>query len=139
MQSTQEEVVVEGYSRSQFLRRGAVAAGAAATVGLLEPLTAFGRSAGSPNPIPGGLKFLDAPPFFEPVTKDPDIHILGPTIGSEASSITDFNGALAAAEIQGGAHGSDGTVYDFDADMRFMQGAYIDVDGRLHKGTFGFI
>jgi hypothetical protein len=27
----------------------------------------------------------------------------------------------------------------FDTDMRFMQGAYVDVDGRLQNGSFGFI
>jgi hypothetical protein len=132
-------VLVERLSRAQFVRRGALAAGGAATLGLVDPLAALGRSAGSPSPIPGGLKFLDEFPFIEPVASDPDIHILGPTIGSEASSITDLNGVIAAAEIQGGAHGSDGTVYDFDADMRFMQGWYADTDGKLKKGTFGFI
>ena len=126
---------MEGYSRAKFLRRGAAAAGAAATVGLLEPLTAFGRSAGSPRPIPGGFRF-DTP---DPVPADPEIHVLIPGLGFEASTITDLNGAIAAAEIRGGAHGSDGTVYDFDADMRVMQGWYVDTDDRLKKGTFGFI
>ena len=108
-------------------------------MGLVEPLAALGRPPGSPSPIPGGLKFIDQPPGFEAVPSSPDIHILGPTIGSEPSSITDFNGVLAAAEIQGGAHGSDGTAYDFDADMRVMQGSYIDTNGSLRKATFGFI
>ena len=30
-------------------------------------------------------------------------------------------------------------VQFFDADMRFFQGAYVDIDGRLQNGTFGFI
>lgn len=130
---------MEGISRSQLLRRGAAAAGGAAAVGLLDPLAAFGRSAGSPSPIPGGLKFIDDPPFVEPVTSNPDIHILGPTIGVEASSITDLNGVIAAAEIDGVAHGSDGSTFDFDADMRVMQGWYVDTNDQLKKGTFGFI
>jgi hypothetical protein len=44
-----------------------------------------------------------------------------------------------ASEIRGTAHGSDGTAYDFDADMRFMRGVYVGLDGRKHQGTFGFI
>lgn len=126
-----------GYSRSQLLRRGAVAAGGAAAFGLLDPLAAFGRSAGSPSPIPGGLKFVGD--GIELVPVDPDVHVLPPGLGFEASTITDFNGALAAAEIQGRAHGSDGSAYDFDADMRLMQGWYVDTDDKLKKGAFGFI
>ena len=30
------------------------------------------------------------------------------------------------------------TLY-FDADMRFMQGTYVGVDGKTHQNTFGFI
>jgi hypothetical protein len=50
-----------------------------------------------------------------------------------------FNGVVAAAEIQGTAHGSDNTAYSFDADMRFMQGTYVDVDGQVRDGAFGFV
>jgi hypothetical protein len=55
------------------------------------------------------------------------------------SSITDFNGVVAGSETRGTAHGSDGTAYDFDTDMRFMRGAYVGLDGRLRQGAFGFI
>ena len=55
------------------------------------------------------------------------------------STITDFNGVVAAAEIQGKATGSDGSTNDFDADMRFMQGAYVDEDGRHLNASFAFI
>jgi hypothetical protein len=132
-------VVVEGYSRLQFVRRGAVAVGGVAAAGLLDPLAAFGRAAGSPSPIPGGFSFTEGP-----VPKDPDIHVLFPGIAPDApvldvSTITNFKGAVAAAEIDGRAHGSDGSQYEFDADMRVMQGLYIDTNGSLKKGTFGFI
>jgi hypothetical protein len=78
------------------------------------------------------------------VPKDPDIHVLFPGIAPDApvldvATITNFKGAVAAAEIDGGAHGSDGTSYQFDADMRVMQGTYIDTNRSLKKGTFGFI
>jgi hypothetical protein len=131
-------VVVKGLSRAQFVRRGAAAAGGAVAVGLLDPLAAFGRAAGSPNPIPGGFLL----PGFDPVPSNPDIHILPPgLVGAplDVSAITDFNGTVAAADIQGTAHGGDGTSYHFDADMRVMQGTYVDTDGKLKKGSFGFV
>ena len=51
-------------------------------------------------------------------------------IGFEMSTITDFNGVVGASEIRGTAHGSDGKVYGFDTDMRFMQGDVRRLDGR---------
>lgn len=44
-----------------------------------------------------------------------------------------------AAEIQGTARASDGSIFGFDADMRFMRGAYMGTDGRFRQGAFGFI
>jgi hypothetical protein len=130
---------VEGYSRQQFFRRGAIAAGGIAGLGLLDPVAAFGRSAGDPKPIDGGLKFLETDPFIEFVTSNPDVHVLPPAVGLELSSIKDFKGVVGASEIRGTARGSDGTAYSFDTDMRFMQGSYLDVDDRLRTGSFGFI
>ncbi len=121
-------------SRGQFLRRGALAVGGVAGLGLADATAAFGRTAGQPNPIPGGFDIN-----FNPVPADPVVHVLPPAVGFEMSTITDFNGVVAAAEIQGSAHGSDGTPYDFDTDMRFMSGTYFDADGRARTGTFGFI
>jgi len=131
---------VNRFSRAQFVRRGAVAVGGAAAMGLVDPLAAFSRSAGSPSPIPGGFDFATG----NPVPANPTIHVLPPGIlpdgtALDVSTITDLNGVVAAAEIDGGAHGSDGSEYQFDADMRVMQGMYIDTGGRLKKGTFGFI
>jgi len=122
------------YSRSQFVRRSAVAVGGVASLGAVRPGAAFARSAGDPRPIPGG--FSDT---FALVPKDPFIHVLPPSLGLEMSTITDFNGVVGAAEIQGTAQGSDGTSYDFDTDMRFMQGTYVGLDGRVRKGSFGFV
>jgi len=42
------------YSRSQFVRRSAVAVGGVASLGALKAAPAFARSAGDPRPIPGG-------------------------------------------------------------------------------------
>ena len=123
-----------GYSRGQFLRRGAIAAGGLV---LFDPASAFARSAGDPRPIPGG--FLITEDFFGTVPADPTIHVLPPGISFEMSTITDFDGVVGASEIRGTAHGSDGSAYSFDTDMRFMQGTYMDTEGRLRKGSFGFI
>jgi hypothetical protein len=118
-------------TRAQFLRRGAVAAGGLA---LFDPASAFARTAGQPRPIPGGFD-----ESFQFVPSDPFIHTFAPGIGLEMSTITDFKGVVGGSEIRGTAHGSDGTSYDFDTDMRFMTGSYIDVDGKLRTGSFGFI
>jgi hypothetical protein len=55
------------------------------------------------------------------------------------ATITDFHGVVVAGEVQGNAHGSDGSTYTFDCDMRFMRGRYVGRDGKARNGTFGFI
>ena len=129
-------------TRRQLLRRGAGALGGLAGLGLLDAGSVLARAtgrpglrpSGAPRPIPGGF---DA--NFNLVPTDPLIHVLPPGIGFEMSTITDFNGVVGAAEIRGTARGSDGTSYDFDADMRFMRGVFVGLDGRHHEGSFGFI
>ncbi len=108
---------MEGYSRQQFLRRGAVAAGGIAGLGLLDPVAAFGRSAGDPSPIPGGFA-----EDFTLVTHDPFFHALPPGYGFEMSTITDLNGVVGGSDIRGTARGSDGTTYTFDTDRRAAAG-----------------
>jgi hypothetical protein len=129
-----ERTASAAMSRGQFLRRTALAGGAVAGLGLLRARGAFGASGFDPKPIPGGFD-----ENFNPVPSDPFIHVLPPTIGFEMATITDFDGVLAAAEIQGTAHGTDGSQYTFDTDMRFMQGRYVGMDGHLRTGSFGFI
>ena len=91
------------------------------------------RNGAAPKPIPSGQQ------FFGPGTEL--FHVfLGR--GVENSTITDFNGAIAAAHILGtvteirGSTRTPGLLVD--GDLRFMQGAYIGVDGRHYNGTFGF-
>ncbi|HEY0415446.1 MAG TPA: hypothetical protein VGC78_03585 [Gaiellaceae bacterium] len=130
-----EQVFEARASRRAFIRRAATAAGGVAAFGLVDATGAFAGARGrDPRPIPGGFNGS-----FELVPSDPLVHVLPPAVGLEMSTITDFNGVLAAAEIQGTAHGTDGSTYTFDADMRFMQGRYVALDGRLVEGTFGFI
>jgi len=126
---------MRAYSRGQFLRRSAAAAGGVAGLGLVDARAAFGtRGSGAPRPIPGGFD-----ESFNLVPHDPFIHVLPPGVGFEMSTITDFNGVVGGSEIRGTAHGSDGTAYSFDTDMRFMRGTYVDLDGRVQHGSFGFI
>ena len=75
---------------------------------------------------------------FTPVPSGPDIHVLPPALGFDVSTITDFSGFVAAAEIQGNAAGG-GSSFTFDADMRVMQGKYVGRDGRVRDASFGFI
>ena len=121
-------------SRAAVLRRGALAVGALSGLGLLEAGPVFASSGAQPKPIPGGFD-----QNFNPVPKDPFIHVLPPAVGFEMATITDFRGVIAATEVQGKARGSDGSAYTFDADMRFMRGHYVGRDGRKRWGTFGFV
>jgi hypothetical protein len=122
------------FSRREALRRSAVAVGGLAGLELLDPTSVFGSTGAAPRPIPGGFDLN-----FNPVPKDPFIHVLPPSVGFEMSAITDFNGVIGASETQGSAEGSDGSQYGFDCDMRFMRGVYVGEDGRKHNGSFGFI
>jgi hypothetical protein len=124
-------------SRVQFFRRGAAAAAGGVGLGLLGAPAAGAHEHGgdpSPRPIPGGFA-----PDFSVVPSDPFLHAAWPAVGFEMSTITDFNGVIAAAEVQGTAQGSDGSKYWFDCDMRFMEGVYVSMDGRLREASFGFV
>jgi hypothetical protein len=63
--------------------------------------------------------------------------------GLDASTITDFNGFVGVADVQGTgtAHYPDGSqeVLLYDTDMRFMKGTYVARDGHVHNGAFAFV
>jgi hypothetical protein len=120
------------FTRRQFV---GVTVGGVLAADLLSATPAFGKSTSAPKPIPGGFLV----PSFAITPTNPDVHILPPAIGFEMSSITDFNGTIAATEIQGTATGSDNSRWYFDVDMRFMDGEYVGEDGKHHHGTFGFV
>ena len=124
---------MSGISRRDLLGRTAGLA-VGATFGLPALAAATKPGTGVPNPIPGGF---DAE--FNLVPQDPVIHVGIPAPGFEMSTITDFKGVVAGSEIRGAAHGSDGSRWDFDTDMRFMRGSYVDLNGRVRQGAFGFI
>jgi hypothetical protein len=116
-------------TRGTFIRSTAGATGVALSSGLWMPALAHADNFGGvlPKPIP---QTLDGSPFH--------VQLIAP--GVEPSTITDFNGFIGGAEIQGNA--TDMLTREpllFDADMRFMDGVYIGVDGRTHQGTFGFV
>jgi hypothetical protein len=122
-------------SRRQMLRRGAVAFGGMAGLGLIDPSSVLGwSSTAAPRPIPGGLSLENG---FVP--SGADFHFLLPGIGFEMSTITDFEGIVGGSETRGTATGSDRTTHSFDCDMRFMQGRYVGFYGRPRFGSFGFI
>jgi hypothetical protein len=119
-------------SRRQFIGTAVGATGAVLASGLWTPGLAL--AAGSdPNPIPGGFVFNGQ--LF---------HVFGLGEGNEPSTITDFKGSVGVADVQGTGIGINTLTghhetLNFDTDMRFMQGAYIGMDGNKHHGTFGFI
>jgi hypothetical protein len=125
---------VSTLSRRRLLTRGAAALGGVTGAGLLGPGLALAGANTAPRPIPGGFDKTN-----KPVPRHPAVHVLVPGIGFEMSTITDFDGVVAGSETRGRAHGSDGTTYDFDTDLRFMHGRYRALDGRIRRGAFGFI
>ena len=72
-----------------------------------------------------------------------DFHLSFFGHGVDPSSITDFNGFVGVADVQGTgtATNADGSQEPllFDTDMRFMDGQFVGVDGKVHQGVFGFV
>lgn len=93
----------------------------------------------APKPIPGGVA-----PFGIPIHHFPPVPVLGPTPINEPSQITDFNGFVGITRVQGTGTGTDtatGVSYplNFQVDNGFMDGVYVGVDGKVHRGTFAFV
>jgi hypothetical protein len=119
-------------SRRAFLGSVAGAAGAAVGASLL-PTSVLAKTANAaPRPTTNqtninGVNFSLT--FFGP--------------GIDPSSITDFNGFVGVADVQGTgtATNPDGSTETllFDTDVRFMSGVYVGQDGAVHKGQFGFV
>jgi len=126
------------FSRRRFVRTAAGATALAVGGGLWFPDVAGAAPVGGsdPRPIPSVLTIPGFPL--------PPLHVQPPGFGFEPSTITDFEGAVAAAEIRGTGIGTntktgETTPYTFDADMRFMTGTYVSLNGQTRRGTFGFI
>jgi hypothetical protein len=121
---------------------GAAFAGATAfTSGLLDATFARAAAFDDPLPIPVGSPLLGG-----------DVHIFGPTpdgsfdpIDAEPSSITNFNGVVGLAYINGTvtrttvSNGAQVELPFIASDMRFMDGVYRGTDGKPRQGTFALI
>ena len=136
MQENTTEVPSEAVSRRRFLgTTAATGVGLGLGSGVLTPTLAAAHSGGStvlPRPIPSG--------FVTPVGVFIHHHL--PGRGIEASQITDFKGTIGLAELAGTGTGTingKSTKLNFQLDNRFMRGTYVGVDGKRHRGTFGFI
>jgi hypothetical protein len=118
-------------SRRTFLGSAAGVAGAAVGAGLLPVNVLAGKPTSDATPKPTSNTVFDT---FH-------VTFFGP--GVDPSSIGDFNGFVAVADVQGTgtATNPDGTTETllFDTDMRIMSGVYVGQDGAVHKGTFGFV
>ena len=128
-------------SRRRFVRSatGALAAGAALTSGVWTPFVSahereHDHDPANPVPLPiGSFGFhVNAPVFLDPVDADP-------------STITDFQGFTGLAYINGMVSRTDRRTQAkvelpfLSSDMRLMEGEYRGFDGRVRRGTFGFI
>jgi hypothetical protein len=129
----------EHSGRAAFSRRGFIGGTGAAVAALagasaLSPARMLASKAVNlaPKPIPNGFT-LNGQLFHT--------FFFGP--GQEPATITDFNGLVGVADVQGTgtATNPDGSTETllFDTDMRFMKGVYVGQDGAVHKGTFGFV
>jgi hypothetical protein len=89
------------------------------------------------KPIPGGV--VPFTPFGVPVHHNP----LNPTVAlpdiSDPSEVTDFDGFVGLTHIRGGGTGTSAASLAYQADMGFVQGKFIGIDGCQHRGTFAFV
>lgn len=119
-------------SRRAFMGSMAGVAGAAAGSVLLPTSALAATSNAAPKPTANTVT-LGGETFH--------LTFFGP--GIDPSSIGDFSGLVGVADVQGTGKAThpDGRSETllFDTDMRFMSGAYVGVDGAVHKGAFGFI
>ena len=101
----------------------------------LEELEQRSLPSASPTPIPGSLN---------PGLGGPDLHVQlpGPADnttglhGGEPSTITNFNGFIGTAHVQGTGTDNSGNTLFWDTDLRFMHGVFQASDGSIQQGTF---
>jgi hypothetical protein len=108
---------------------------------LLEVLEDRHLPSGTPIPIPGAI-----PNFHR--DGGPDIHFQLPgsadntttgRVGGEPSTITDFNGFIGVAHVEGTGTDNKGHILFWNTDLRFMDGVFQGTDGKIHQGTFAFV
>jgi hypothetical protein len=126
-------VAHHGLTRRSFL--GGTAAGAAGVVvAAMYASPAFAKQQQSADPKPTTNVFS---------LNGTDFHLTFFAPGMDPSVITDFNGFVGVAQVQGTgtATNPDGSTETllFDTDMRFMRGVYVGQDDKVHNATFGFV
>jgi hypothetical protein len=132
-------------SRRQLLGRSAGLAGVVLGSALALPAIVKAKAPGNgePRPIPGGTPGPFGLLHFYFPTVRPNPAASPDTIENtrgDPSLITDFNGFIGSGEWGGGTGtDQDGTTLYWAADLRFMDGEYIDLDGRHRQGAFAFI
>ena len=67
-----------------------------------------------------------------------------PNAGFDPSTITDFKGVIANADLNFAGTGTDlntgnSTPYTFHTDWRFFKGTFVSIDGHMREGTLSFI
>jgi hypothetical protein len=96
------------------------------------------------RPIPHitgpGHFFFPGPPDGSAPSTFPNF----PNAGFDPSTITDFKGVIAQADLNFAGTGTDlntgnSSAYTFHTDWRFFKGTFVAVDGLMHKGTLTFI
>jgi hypothetical protein len=122
-------------SRRQVMKTIAGASGAVLGAGMVLPTLTRAADGADPKPIPTGI---------QPLGPGTEIfHLYLPEAGNELSTITDFNGVIAAAEVQGTGTGTNASGAKmpllFDVDARLMQGQYVGMDGQVRTGAFALI
>jgi len=83
--------------------------------------------------------FFPGPPDGAPST---DPHF--PNAGFDPSTVTDFKGVIANADLNFAGTGTnldtnESVPYMFHTDWRFFKGTFVAVDGLEHQGTLTFI
>ena len=122
-------------SRRQFLGTAAGAASLLLGSSVLSPSRA--AVCADPRPIPGG--FAEFGHFYHQLYPNQD------TADTEdPSTITDFNGHIGLAYVEGMGTHTDKTTglvshLPYRVDLRFMKGVYVGKDGKHHHGAFAAI
>jgi hypothetical protein len=128
-------------SRRRFLQAAAGTIGVLGA-GLAWPARARADEIVAPNPIPGGDPSFNA--FSPPSTELLHVYAPDPFSGFDPITITDFDGVVGAAIVDGTGRGRGNRTHGnrdllFEVDLRFMQGTYRGIDGRAHFGTFALV
>jgi hypothetical protein len=129
--------------------RGATAAAAGLAGAVAVPAAAVAggerrRAPVPPVPIPGGIEVAPGQVLhvWGPGSSEVTLPFSGGTLqglDTEPTTIRDFNGFAAVAFHAGTATAADGTVYDFETDVRAFQGVYVDATNIRRTGSFGFV